>query len=185
MNVKGTALTTTRDFVRTKHQSKYNGWLDSLPAESKSLFSGTIDATKWYPIKEGYLNPINKVVQMFYGNDPRKGGDAIGRYSAEIALKGFYKVFLLVASPSYLIKRASKIFSTFYDPSEIGVVEKGPNEAMLKIIKFDQIDTALEYRIAGWVNKALELANCKNPGYSIGKSLASGGDCTEITFKWE
>ena len=185
MNVKGTALTTTRDFVKNKFADKFNVWLDSLPAESKSLYAGTIDATKWYPIKEGYLVPINKVVQLFYGSNAKRGGEEIGRYSAEIALKGFYKVFLLVASPAYLIRRASKIFSTFYEPSEIGVVENGSLSATLKIIKFDDIDTALEHRIAGWVNKALELANCSNPSYKIGKSLVSGDACTEIIFSWE
>ena len=39
MQVKGTALRTTRDFVKTKFPDHYDKWLDSLPPESKKLYS--------------------------------------------------------------------------------------------------------------------------------------------------
>ncbi|MBN2612360.1 MAG: hypothetical protein JXB00_12445 [Bacteroidales bacterium] len=184
MNVKGTALTTTRDFVRKTFPDKYNQWLNCLPAKSKEFYASSIDATKWYPLKEGYLQAIECVIRQFYKGDAKTGAEAIGRYSAEMALTGFYKVFLLIASPKFLMQRASKIFSTFYDPSEIVVVEEDSNHATLKIVKFDEIDLALEYRIAGWIKKALELANCKNPEYTFGKMLSKGNDCTEIKFGW-
>ena len=184
MNVKGTALTTTRDFVKNNFSAKYTDWLNSLPPATKRFYSSSIDATKWYPLKEGYLAAIDHVIKNCFGGDIAKGAEAIGRFSAEVALKGFYKVFLLVASPNFLIKRASKIFSTFYEPSEIGVIEADSNHATLKIIKFDEIDMALEYRIAGWVIKALELANCKDPKYQFGKMLSKGDDSTEIKFSW-
>ncbi len=185
MNVKGTALTTTREFVKTNFPEKYNEWINVLPPTTKAFYAASIDATKWYPLKDGYLAAIDCVIKTCYTGDVAKGADAIGRFSAEVALKGFYKVFLLVASPNFLIKRASKIFSTFYDPSEIGVTEQDSNHATLKIIRFEEIDKALEYRIAGWIIKALELANCKNPDYKFGKMLSKGDDSTEINFSWE
>lgn len=184
MNVKGTALTTTRDFVKTKFPSRYNEWLNSLPEDSKLFYSSSIDATKWYPLNGGYMIPIKKVVDLFFNGDSVKGGEEVGRYSAEVALKGFYKVFLLVASPNYLMGRASRMFSTFYDPSEIGVVSMGSNSAIFRIIKFEEIDTALEHRIAGWILRALELANCKEPSYKITKALSKGAESTDIEFSW-
>jgi hypothetical protein len=184
MNVKGTALTTTRDFVKTSFPEKFNDWLNSLPPDSKSFYASTLDATKWYPLKQGYLVPIKKVIDLCFGGNIVRGADAIGRYSADVALKGFYKVFLLVASPNYLIKRASKIFSTFYDPSEIDVIEQDTNHAILRIIKFEEIDMALEYRIAGWIKRALEMANCKEPSYEFNRMLSKGDEYTEIKFAW-
>lgn len=184
MNVKGTALATTRDFVKSTFPAKYNEWLESLPGESKAFYSTGIDATKWYPLNESYLIPIRKVIELFYGGNEKKGGEEIGRFSANIALKGFYKVFLLVASPHYLMTRASKLFSTYYEPSEIVVILNENNSAIFRIIKFDEIDTALENRIAGWILRALELANCKDPSFKIVKSLTSGGESTDIEFSW-
>jgi hypothetical protein len=184
MNVKGTALTTTRDFVKSKFPTRYNEWLNSLPEDSKDFYSSSIDATKWYPLNGGYLTPIKKMVDLFFDGDVKRGGEEVGRYSADIALKGFYKVFLLVASPNYLMTRASRMFSTFYDPSEIGVIPNGSNSAIFRIIKFDNIDTALEFRIAGWIKRALEFANCREPSFQILKSKAKGDETTDIEFKW-
>lgn len=184
MQVKGTAVRTTRDFVKTRFPQVYDKWLGSLPEESRKLFSSTIDATAWYPFREGYTIPVSRIIELCYNNDNRTGGDEIGSYSAETALKGFYKVFLLIASPHFLLQRASKIFTTFYEPSEIDASITESNSAILRIIRFEGIDEAIEYRIAGWVKKALELANCREPSYEIKKSLSKGDGATEIHFHW-
>jgi len=185
MEVKGTAIKTTRDFIKAKFSGSYNAWFNSLPAESKALYESALDATGWYPLNDAYIVPIHKVVEMFFNNDAKKGGEELGKYSAEIALKGFYKVFLLVASPTFLIQRASKIFTTFYQPSKIDVEVVNSNSAVLKILEFEGIDVALEFRIAGWILKALELANCREPDYEIKSSLAKGDKETDILFTWK
>jgi hypothetical protein len=185
MEVKGTAIKTTRDFIKTKFPEQYNTWFNALPPGSKALYETALDATGWYPLNDAYIIPIHKVIEIFYNNDTKTGGEELGKYSAEIALKGFYKVFLLVASPTFLIQRASKIFTTFYQPSKIEVEVMNSNAAILKIMEFEGIDTALEFRIAGWILKALELANCREPAYEIKSSLAKGEPETDILFSWK
>ncbi|MBN2348188.1 MAG: hypothetical protein JXJ22_05085 [Bacteroidales bacterium] len=184
MQVKGTALKSTRDFVKDMFPLKYNEWINVLPSKSREIYRNTISVSGWFPIKEGYLDPIDKIVDMFFSGDMRKGGEEIGKYSAEIALKGIYKVFLLIASPKFLIQRASRIITTYYQPSRAIVNENGPNSATLVILEFSEINIGLEYRIAGWCIRALELANSKDVKYSIDKSLAKGHESTEITFTW-
>lgn len=184
MQVKGTALRTTRDFVKTRFPEYYDRWIGSLTPESKKLFTSTIDATAWYPYREGYSVPVGKIMEICFNGDKRTGGEQLGSWSAEVSLKGFYKVFLLIASPQFLLQRASKIFTTFYEPSEIEASIMGSNDAILRIVKFDQIDESVEYRIAGWVRKALELANCNSPRYEIKQFLSKGDKATEIYFHW-
>jgi hypothetical protein len=185
MQVKGTAIKTTRDFIKTQFPDQYDQWLDSLTADSKKIFTSTLDATAWYPFKEGYSIPVEKIIEICYNRDLKTGADQLGSYSAETALKGFYKVFLLIASPHFLLQRASKIFTTFYEPSQVEAEITGPCGAILRIIRFEEIDEAVEYRIAGWIRKALELANCREPAYEIKKSLARGDASTEIVFTWQ
>jgi hypothetical protein len=185
MEVKGTAIKTTRDFIKVKFPDRYNAWFNALPAESKILYETALNATGWYPLIDAYIIPINKVIEMFFNNDAKTGGEELGKYSAEVALKGFYKVFLLVASPTFLIQRASKIFTTFYQPSKIAVEVVNANSAILKILEFEGINIALEYRVAGWVIRALELANCREPVYEINSSLARGENETDILFSWK
>jgi len=184
MNVKGTALKTTRDFIKTQFPDQYSRWLESLTPESRKIFSSSLDATAWYPYREGYRIPVARIMELCFNNDMKTGGDRLGTYSAETALKGFYKVFLLVASPQYLMQRASKIFTTYYDPSQVEAEITGQTSAILRIIKFDEIDESIEYRIAGWIRKALELANCRETGYEIKKALSKGDPVTEIHFNW-
>jgi hypothetical protein len=184
MNIKGTALKTTRDFVRTRFPDQYENWLESLSAESRKIFSSSLDATAWYPYHMGYAEPVQKIMELCFHKDSKTGGDQLGRFSAETALKGFYKVFLLIASPQYLMQRASKIFTTYYDPSRIEAEIIGSDSAVLRIIEFDEIDESIEYRIAGWTQKALEMANCREPVYEIRKAMSKGDPVTEIHFNW-
>jgi hypothetical protein len=184
MEVKGTALKTTRDFIKTRFPDRYDQWLNSLTTESRKLYTTTLDATAWYPFKEGYSIPIKKIIELCYQADKKAGGVQLGRYSAETALKGFYKVFLLIASPQFLMQRASKIFTTYYKPSLVEAEITGPYSAILRVVEFDDIDEMVEYRIAGWILKALELANCRDAEYEIKKSMAKGDAVTEIHFHW-
>jgi len=185
MQVKGTSIKTTRDFVKAKFPNRYEEWLKTLSKDSQKIYSDTLKVTDWYDLKTAYTEPMDKIVDLFYNKNAQKGGEEMGVYSAEIGLNGIYKVFLLVASPQYLMKRGTRTMETFYMPSEIEVSEKGNNMAIIKIKKFDGISKALEYRIAGWCARALDLCKCKNRSYRIISHLSAGQDSTTIEFKWD
>lgn len=184
MQVKGTSIKTTRDFVKTKFKGQYDKWLNTLSQESQKLYKNSVDITQWYDLKTAYTDPLNKIVELFYNKDYEKGGAEIGKYSAEVGLKGVYKVFLMVATPQFLMKRASRAMETFYQPSEIEVTDKAPNEKIVTIKKFDGLTLALEYRIAGWIEKALEMCKCKAIQYEFTSNISKGQNNTTIIFKW-
>ncbi len=185
MQVKGTGIKTTKEFVKLNFPQGYSNWINSLSPKSKELYTGNTEFTDWFPIDEAYIKPVDKIIDLFYKGDARAAGEALGRFSAEYALKGVYKVFLLVASPQFLMKRATKIMTTYYQPCEISVAENGSKSVVLTISKFSLINPALEYRIGAWCQKALELANCKNPKYVLRKALTKGDQVTEMVFNWD
>jgi hypothetical protein len=184
MEVKGTALKTTRDFVKVNFPNEYNKWMKELPEPTRHIFEDVLDISGWYPLRESYLVPINRVAKLFYNGDEKVCGDAIGYYSAEIALKGLYKVFLLIASPAYLIQRATKIITTFYRPSQVEAFSISSKSAGIRITEFSEMDLALEYRVGGWCKRALELSNCTGVTYEFKSSIAKGDSYTEIVFSW-
>ena len=184
MQVKGTSIKTTRDFVKAKFPARYDEWLKSLPSESKNLYTNMVNVGDWYDLKVAYTDPLDKIVDLFYNKNAQKGGEEMGMYSAEIGLKGIYKVFLLVATPQYLMKRATRTMETFYQPSEIEVTE-GNGVTTVTIKKFDGLTKALEYRIAGWIAKALELCKCKNINYQITSNISGGQPNTKIEYRWD
>lgn len=185
MQVKGTSIITTRDFVKEFYPEKFNEWVKTLPANSKKIYEGAVKVSEWYDIKDAYYIPMDSIVEKFFNYNAQKAGEDMGKFSAKVALTGIYKVFLLVASPQYLIKRASKMMETFYIPSEVEVIENGSNGAILKIKKFEGLTKVLEYRFAGWIIKALEFCNKKNITYKITSHISTGQPTTNIEFKWQ
>ncbi|OFX82313.1 MAG: hypothetical protein A2W99_09680 [Bacteroidetes bacterium GWF2_33_16] len=185
MQVKGTGIKTTKEFVKINFPQGYTNWINSLTPKSRELYTGNTEFTEWFPIKDAYIEPVEKIIELFYKGDAKAAGEALGRFSADYALKGVYKVFLLVASPQFLMKRATKIMTTYYQPCEISVAENGNKSVILTISKFDLINPALEFRIGAWCQKALELTNCRNPKYNIKRALTKGDKTTEIVFSWD
>ncbi len=183
MQVKGTSIKTTRDFVKAKFPNRYEEWLKALPENSQILFKNSVNVGEWYDLKIAFTDPLDKIVELFYNKNAQKGGEEMGMYSAEIGLKGIYKVFLLVATPQYLMKRATRTMETFYNPSEIEVTESN-GVTTVAIKKFDGLTLALEYRIAGWIYKALELCKLKDIHYNITSHISSGDKQTVINYKW-
>lgn len=184
MEVKGTAVKSIKDFVESKYKAQLNNWIQAMPESSQVIMGSAIFANNWYPMKAAAVEPTKAIAKLFYNNDIKKAALEAGRFSAEIGLKGVYKIFVRIASPNYLMERAGRVFTSFYSPTEISVVNNHDKGLTLHITKFPEPEEVIEYRIAGWCERALEFTNCKDVKANITKSLRSGDDLTEIVITW-
>lgn len=184
MEVKGTAVKSIRDYVENKYKTRYREWLQVLPKESQEIINTNIYANNWYPIKDGAIEPTKAIAKLFFNNDTKEAAFQSGRYSAEVGLKGVYKIFIIIAKPSYIMQRASRVFQSYYNPSDMSVTNSTDKSMVLNITKFPEPNSIVEYRIAGWIQRALELTNCKNVDVKISKSLTKGDDITEFNISW-
>jgi len=184
MDVKGTAIAAIPGFIVKKFGKKgLDRWLAAINEKARKGYESHILVGNWYPIKEFMLEPTQKMCDLFYQGDVR-GAREGGRYSAELALKGIYRIFVKFGSPEFLIRRASNAFTSYYQPSEIEVVSQEDKKAILHIIKFPEASSLVENRIAGWIEGALEISGCKNVKVLITQSLAKGAPYTEIVASW-
>lgn len=183
MEVRGSVISNIKAYVEKKHPEKFEEWHSSLSEKSQELMErpGT---SKWYPIKEGILEPTEKMCDLFYLN-ARDGAWKSGRFSAEEALTGIYKVFVVVSTPLFLIKRASRIMGTFYRPTEVNVVDNDDKSMLVHFTKLPTESRYLEYRIAGWMEKALEICGCKELSVKTPKSIANGDEVFEVDISWK
>jgi hypothetical protein len=184
MEIKGSAVKSIPEFIKKNYNDKYKDWLGALPEDSRKIFQDTVLPSNWYPLKEAGIIPTQKMGEMFYG-DPLKGAWQCGRYSAEVALTGIYKFFIKAASPFFIISKASKIFSTFYQPSTMEVIDKGDDWVVLQISKFEEPHPVIENRIAGWIEKAMEIHGVLSVKVDFTKSLTRGDTVTEIRVTWK
>jgi hypothetical protein len=183
MEVKGTAVRSTPLYVRQRFGERYDEWLDSLSEASRSILQHKISTNSWYDLNDAYIQPTYRLCELFYEGEARAAWE-IGRFSAEYALWGLYRVFVRFGSPTYLIRRASEIFSTYYRPSKLSVDFDGPTRARMIIEEFPQIADVIEYRIGGWMERALEISGCSDVQSQIKRSMAQGDEVTEYVGGW-
>jgi len=184
MDVKGTAIVAIPKFIVKKFGKEgLDRWLAAINKEARKVYQGSILVGNWYPIKEIMIEPTQKMCDLFYQGDV-KGAREGGRYSAELALQGVYRIFVKVGSPEFLIRRASNAFTSYYHPSEIKVMAQEDKKGIMHITKFPEASHLVENRIAGWIEGALEISGCKNVNVQITQSLAKGAPYTEVVASW-
>jgi hypothetical protein len=184
VKVKGSAIETLPLFVKEKFgNGGYQKWFEALSPETQKTYQNKILTSAWYPLKQAFLEPTQKICELFYSGD-LKGAWENGRYSAEKGLKGVYKMFIKIGSVHFLIKKASTILPTYYDPSHIDIIELKDKSAVLHITRFEEADVIIDNRIGGWVERALEINGCKAVDVKILKSLAKGDAVTELSATW-
>jgi hypothetical protein len=183
MEIKGVAVKSIPDYIKKEHPEKYSEWMSLLPHDSKKIFLDGIISSQWYPIENAAITPTQKMGELLF-NDPKKGAWESGKYSAEAALTGIYKIYVKLSSPTHIINRASRIFQAYYKPAEISTSNARSNSVEVHITKFSKPDEVIEYRIGGWIQRALELSGCHDVEVVIDKSLTNGDSETHYSIKW-
>jgi hypothetical protein len=126
MEVKGTSVRGTYEYVRKNFPDKLDLWVDNLPDSSRNVFSELILTNKWYSINDGLIVPIQSISNMFYDGDEVNTAYIMGRYHADISLTGIYKFFVR-NTPWFVIEKGLKILSTYFQPIEVDIIRLGPS----------------------------------------------------------
>ncbi len=185
MKIKGLTIRTTPEFVKKYYPDRFTEWLNSLPDSSREIMSNHIVVNEWYPMKESLSIPLRTVGEVFFNNDWKKACWDLGRYDAEVTLTGIYKLYVRFGSPSHLISRAGRVMAAYYDNAQIDLKQSEKNKVILHITRFDEPDEAIEYNMAGWIEKALEISGCSDIKVEITQSLARMAPVTEFNISWK
>lgn len=183
MQVKGSAVQTLPLFIKSKFgEDALLKWKDSLMESTREEYRNILPS-KWYPLKEILIDPTLKCMELFY-NGKTEGAVDQGRFSAEESLKGIYKFFIKFGTPDFIIGKASSILPTYYHPSSMELVEKKEKQLLLRITKFDSPHQVIEFRIKGWIERALEMSGTKFPRVIIKTSMTNGAPYTDFIVSW-
>ena len=184
MEVRGTAVRATPLFVRQRHPDFVSDWLAALGPEAREIMSRKIDTSAWYQLRPAMIEPTQKICDLFYSGS-EEGAWEVGRFSADYSLWGLYRLFVKIGSPMHLMERATEAFSTYYRPSRLVLAESGKFRAVAVIEHFPEIHRLVECRIAGWMQRGLEISGCRDVQVRIGRSLTRADPCTEIIAEWQ
>jgi hypothetical protein len=183
MEVRGTAVRATPLFVKQRFGGRLQEWLSALGPKAREIMTGKIDTSAWYPLAEAMIEPTQAICQLFFGGR-EEGAWEVGRFSADYSLWGLYRLFVKMGSPMHLLDRATEAFNTYYRPSRLVLVERGPLRAVVRIEHFPQPHRLVELRIGGWIERGLEISGGQKVRVEIRSSLAAGDSCTELVGEW-
>jgi len=185
MQIKGTALAVMPGFISSKFgEVGYRRWMAAITPAARGAFDEGILPSCWYPLDETYTQPTIKMCELFY-NGSLTGARELGCHSADHALNGVYRAFVRIGRPKFLVSRAAVILPAYFKPSAMESLHTGNGQAVIRITQFPEISEAVEHRIAGWMEKALEISGAVQPSVVITKSLAKGESHTEFMANWQ
>ncbi|MCB8964445.1 MAG: hypothetical protein H6536_05320 [Bacteroidales bacterium] len=185
MEIKGSAVKATPDFVKSNYYNRYNDWVNALPEPSRYIIEHPIYATTWYPLMESTIIPTQKVAELFFGGDNAMAAREIGRFSSDIALKGMYKIFVRISSPQFVLSKAYHIFATYYQPSDIKIIEITEKRTILLLSKFHRNEELIMERIAGWIEHTLEITLKSPLKVEVEYSTDGNNLSARITATWD
>lgn len=170
MEIKGTAVKSIKDFVFTNYKDQYAQWFNALSLQAQEIVNNSI-TNLWYPLQTAVVEPTQKIGELFFNGDTKKAAFECGKYSAEVALNGIYKIYVKFSSPAHVVDRGSRILPAYYNPSKIIQIQREKNLVCYEMTECEGIDEVVEYRIAGWMYKALEISGCKTMDVQIIESI--------------
>ena len=161
VSVKGTAVQSSLRYVHERFGEDALGRvIEALPeADRKALGHGVL-ASSWYRT-DALLRFMQEAERQLGAQEP----DVVrrmGRASCDYGLSGVYKIFFKVGSPEFIISRAARVFSSYYDTGELRMAESSHGRAVAELVGFEGGAPQFCERIFGWMQRTLELAGAKN-----------------------
>lgn len=182
MLVKGVVIKPIHRFVKERYPAQYERWKAELSAESRTVLEHGI-VTSWYPLERAMIEPTQVLCDLVAEPADDVAWE-IGRYSADFALRGIFRIFVRLGSPAFIIKRASHVFSTYYTNAVLRVLDSSSHHATLCLLEFPEPNHLVERRIGGYMERAVELSGGRDVESTVVTSLAAGDERTEFQFAW-
>jgi hypothetical protein len=181
--VKGTAVLSSLRYVRERFgEESLERVLAALPT-GDALLRGGLLASSWYPMP-ALLRFMQEAERQLGAQEPNLVLN-MGRASCDYGVTGVYKVFFKVGSPEFIIGRAARVFSSYYDTGKIEVVASRDGHAAVEVSGLEGSAPQFCERIYGWMQRTLELAGARNLRSSHPSCVHRGDAVCRFEGNWD
>jgi len=186
-NVKGSAITARIRFVRERFgEAELRRLKDSLSETSRGLLDGRVLPHAWVPFD--LFVELNLAVDRTFGTGDLSMCREMGRYSAAVNLPTLYRIFYRLGSPSFILRKAAKVWRVHYDSGELRVLDPdldGPEErATLEIAAFETPHRAHCQSVLGWAERSVELSGGTVIHAREETCRTEGHDTCRLAVRW-
>jgi uncharacterized protein (TIGR02265 family) len=183
VTVKGSPVRSLQKFIEMDlTAAQREDMFRNLPTDYAARFRQTILATETVPIH--MLNRFTEEAARAKGEALEEFARRAGREAAGDAVKGIYRFFARVLTPTALLGKASNMWSALYNRGQMTVEEQGPANARIRIKDFPS-ELAGCSRVTGWIERMAELTGVKNIQVEQPRCFAKGDPYCEWTVRWK
>ncbi len=187
MQVKGLALISCKNFVEKRfNQPDIEKFIKALDQETVLIYNNIVP-NKFYPITT--FIKINKAIVDIFNNGNISILKKLGRFCADEAVRGIYRVFFKFGTPQFIIRQAANVFSKYYDKGKLNILYTKNNVAAAELIGFNNIEdiSLIKYvctTIEGWIERSVEICSGKTTNTEHSKCTSKNEGSCIFTCKW-
>jgi predicted hydrocarbon binding protein len=182
VTVKGSPVRSLQKFLQVElTPAQHHGVFESLPAEFSTRLRGPILPTETIPAN--LLNQITEAAARAKGESIEQFARRAGREAAADAVRGIYRFFALVLTPTALLSKASQMWSSLYNRGEMRVENQTDRGATIRLMNFPS-EIAGCARITGWIERMAELTGVKGVRIQQTQCYAKGAPHCEWSITW-
>jgi len=187
---KGVLLSSWRQLlVQRFGEPAVAGATKSLDPADRVLLTQAFLPSSWYPFET--LHAFRRLTRSLAATTTKEDlTDEIGRFMAEQACLGVYRV-LLANEPSKLIEKLPLVEDLLFRPSRrMEVLPSGPSSVTVRYHYDDYGDSVKLYRSIcashiGFISKMFELAGAQGVKGQHPKCVSKGGRYCEFRYDWK
>ena len=132
IHVKGSAVTSRIRFVRERYgEASFRDLKGALTDEQRGRIEARILPAQWVPY-DLFVHLVVKINAMFGQGDLGLVRE-MAHFSADMNLPTLYRIFYKMGTPSFILKRAARLWQLHYDSGRLEVKEHRPGHARLLI----------------------------------------------------
>lgn len=184
IHVKGSAVAARIRYVREKlGEPALSQLKDSLSEEHRAYIEMRLLPTQWVPY-EMFIELVVNADRLFGRADLEMCRD-MARFSAEVSLTNFQRIFYRLATADFAIRQATRLWRVHYDSGSLGLQRDGRGNVRLLIRNFALPHRAHCVTVLGWAERSAELAGVRILRAEETRCRTRGDEVCELSYLWD
>ena len=109
-----------------------------------------------------------------------RGSEAV----IEPQFRGFYKAFVKLVSPEFVVKRVAAVYATYFPGVPIDVQLQENNARSSSTLAFEKQHRIMGFAIVGFLKKPLQISGAKDVVIYFSTPIEEGQGYSELSIAW-
>ena len=187
VSVKGSAITARLRWVREHHgEDAVKQLRAALAPDDRKVIEGRILPHEW--VAFDVFVAVSLALDRIHGKGDLALCRELGRYAAQVNLPTLYRIFYMLGSPAFIVKRAARVWDVHYSSGRLDVdTTKEPDgweSARLRLVGFQTPHAAHCASVLGWCEESVRMSGGTQVTAEETRCRTRGDSLCEIVARW-